>query len=328
MKTPAVSVIMSCYREKEFVRAAVDSVLAQDLTNFEFIIVDDKGEDGTLACVQSYGDSRIRLIENETNKGLAACRNIGLDNAKSEYIALMDADDLVKPNWLSSQLAEMEKDPGLAALSCDMTCFGLRPGGATCYTNSEAVATAMRLDNAMHHPGTLLRKSLLQAAGIRYREHIRFAQDYQLWVDMLKAGLTLRGSGNCLYHYRVRNGSISTTKLAQRETFVADLRLELLANAGFKTTPEYMPWLRRSRPLTKDLPAEDYVILRKLTTDLLRLNVPSKKIWKHEIAKFLVSLMPRSKSLAGKLHNFTTIAKINPVLAAYFIKGYALGIKD
>ena len=91
---PFVSVLMSVYNAERYLEEAIQSVLAQTYENFEFIIVDDGSEDGSLAIINQIKDKRIRLIVNEKNKGLIYSLNKGLDAAVGKYIIRMDADDI------------------------------------------------------------------------------------------------------------------------------------------------------------------------------------------------------------------------------------------
>ena len=96
-----VSVILCVYNEEKFVRKAIESILNQSLTNFEFIIVNDGSTDNTLDIITSYDDERIRLI-NQSNMGLGASRNMAIDLARGEYVMFMDGDD-----WFGSDALEI-----------------------------------------------------------------------------------------------------------------------------------------------------------------------------------------------------------------------------
>ena len=87
-----VSVILCVYNEEKFVRKAIESILNQSLTNFEFIIVNDGSTDNTLDIITSYDDERIRLI-NQSNMGLGASRNMAIELARGEYVMFIDGDD-------------------------------------------------------------------------------------------------------------------------------------------------------------------------------------------------------------------------------------------
>ena len=91
---------MPVYNMVEFVRAAIDSILQQTFSSFEFIIIDDASDDGTDHVVRSYEDSRIVFVRNCFNIGSYASRNKGMRRARGKYIAVMDADDIAMPERL------------------------------------------------------------------------------------------------------------------------------------------------------------------------------------------------------------------------------------
>ena len=96
-----VSVIVPVYQVEAYLPRCLDSILAQTFDDFELILVDDGTKDGCPAIMQAYAkrDSRIRQIHKE-NGGLSSARNAGLEIARGEYIAFVDSDDYVAPQWL------------------------------------------------------------------------------------------------------------------------------------------------------------------------------------------------------------------------------------
>ena len=102
-----VSVVMPVYNDERYLEAAVRSVMAQTFGDWELIIVDDGSTDGTptIAARLAAEDPRIRLVKNIENRGVAASRNRGLALCRGEYVALLDGDDLWRPDKLQRQLA-------------------------------------------------------------------------------------------------------------------------------------------------------------------------------------------------------------------------------
>lgn len=97
-----VSVLMPVYNADKYVSTAIESILQQTFTDFEFIIVDDDSTDGTLEIIKSFSDPRIKLIELPVNVGNNNARNIGMELVSGEYICAMDADDVAVPNRIKS----------------------------------------------------------------------------------------------------------------------------------------------------------------------------------------------------------------------------------
>src|SRR2546423_6687976 len=112
---PRVSVLMPVYDVAKYLREAIDSILGQTFTDFEFIIIDDASTDRSAEIINSYNDPRIRFIQNEKNVGLIATLNRGLDLAYGEYLARMDQDDVSLPERLAKQVAFMETASDVAA---------------------------------------------------------------------------------------------------------------------------------------------------------------------------------------------------------------------
>lgn len=108
MNNPKITVLMSVYNGEKYLKEAVDSILNQTYKDFEFLIVDDNSNDKTSEILSSYSDPRIKIIKNVTNLGLTKSLNIGLREARGEYIARMDADDISLPERLKIQTEFMD----------------------------------------------------------------------------------------------------------------------------------------------------------------------------------------------------------------------------
>ena len=110
MSKPLVSVLMAVYNGEKYLLEAIESILNQTYTNFEFLIINDGSTDSTEEIILSYSDQRIRYIKNEQNLKLIASLNKGLDLAKGKYIARMDADDISLPDRLEKQVNFLERN--------------------------------------------------------------------------------------------------------------------------------------------------------------------------------------------------------------------------
>ena len=115
---PLVSVIMPVYNGEKYLAEAIDSILVQTFTDFELLIVDDGSQDNSAEIIRSYvkRDSRIRFFQQEQNEGSANARNRGIANAKGEFIAAMDCDDVSLPERLQKQVDFLESHPEIGAL--------------------------------------------------------------------------------------------------------------------------------------------------------------------------------------------------------------------
>src|SRR3712207_3671984 len=109
--SPKVTVLMAVYNGEAYLREAVDRILGQTFTDLEFLVVSDGSTDGSAEILRSYADPRLRVVENERNLKLIASLNRGLELARGEYVARMDADDVSLPDRLAKQVAYLEARP-------------------------------------------------------------------------------------------------------------------------------------------------------------------------------------------------------------------------
>lgn len=117
---PEVSVIIPSYNSADTLPRAIGSVLAQTISDFEVVVVDDASEDDTEVVVEAYDDDRISFVKHEQNKGGSAARNTGLEHTSGRYVAYLDADDEWHPQKLEKQLAELEsRSDDWVAVHCD-----------------------------------------------------------------------------------------------------------------------------------------------------------------------------------------------------------------
>ena len=113
-----ISVVIPLYNKADTIARTLESVFAQTYKDYEIVIVDDGSTDGSTAIVESINDSRIRLIH-QKNAGVSAARNKGIDEARGEYIALLDGDDEWKPQYLQTQAKLIKSFP-----QCDVFVTG------------------------------------------------------------------------------------------------------------------------------------------------------------------------------------------------------------
>ena len=120
---PKVSVIMPAYNAGKYISAAIKSILEQTYSDLELIIINDGSTDDTLDIASSYHDSRIHIINNSKNMGLAKSLNIALDVSRGKYFARSDADDINLPNRFKTQVKFLELHPEVDVVGTDMYIF-------------------------------------------------------------------------------------------------------------------------------------------------------------------------------------------------------------
>jgi glycosyltransferase involved in cell wall biosynthesis len=188
---PKVTVLMSVYNGEKYLRQAVDSILNQTFTDFEFIMVDDGSTDATKAILDSYTDPRIVRLTNETNIGLTASLNRGLKIARGTYIARMDADDISLPERLRRQVQFLDSHPDIGVLGTkfevidDLGRPHPRSAADSWPTQPGMVSWLLFFRCSIAHPTVMVRRAVYERLN-GYNPEFLQAQDYELW---LRAGL-------------------------------------------------------------------------------------------------------------------------------------------
>lgn len=184
--SPLVSVVMAVYNGEKYLREAIDSVLTQTFVNFEFIIINDGSSDGSLSIIHSYSDKRIKLINNDGNKGLIYSLNIGIEISLGKYIARMDADDICLAERFQKQFEYLELHPNIGVIGCDYLSFNDKHSSyiKSIYKSGEIKAFLL-FTATMCHPTLMLRKQVLLDNNLYYSETAKHVEDYDLWCRLI-----------------------------------------------------------------------------------------------------------------------------------------------
>lgn len=180
--TPRVSVVMAAYNEEKHITGAIDSILRQTLTDFEFVVVDDGSTDSTVKILQSYTDPRIRLVL-QTHLGLTPSLNNGLSLARGHYIARMDGGDISYPERLQVQVDFLERNRHIGLVGAYCVQIDHKGTSIKLYrykTNDTDIKEALWSDCPFCHPVVMFRRGCIDSVG-GYRERIGPAEDYDLW---------------------------------------------------------------------------------------------------------------------------------------------------
>ena len=203
---------MSVYNGERYLVEAIESILNQTFTDFEFIIINDGSTDGTADILRSYKDRRIRIFE-QSNIGLTRSLNRGVALARGEYIARMDHDDLSMPERFARQVAFLDAHPEVGVVGTACLVYNEVRGIEWKYavaTSDDECRRDLIKGNQFVHTSVMMRKSVLQAVGA-YNEAYRYLQDYELWVRL--AGRTrLANLPEVLVVRRYHWGAVSTTR--------------------------------------------------------------------------------------------------------------------
>lgn len=182
--TPAVSIVMPCYNAAEHLPSSVGSVLAQTFDNWELIAVDDGSTDGTARWLRAQTDPRIRVVT-QSNQGVSAARNAGLQAARAEYVAFLDADDTWSPDCLTHLHAALAAAPKAVLAYCGWQNLGLLGGSGQPfvppdYENASKAETLFASCRWPIHAALVKRKAVTAAGG--FDTDLKNAEDYALWL--------------------------------------------------------------------------------------------------------------------------------------------------
>lgn len=231
MSVAEVTVLMPVRNGAQFLEPAIRSILAQGLRDFEFIICDDGSIDDTPHILARFAgrDSRIRVITLPSS-GLVAALNIGIQEARTTWVARMDADDVAWPDRLAVQLAAAAAHPEAAAIGSAWRIIDQsgRPREIIHPPSSPAAIAERLLErNCLAHPTMLLNRAAVIDAG-SYRAAFRQAEDYDLWLRLSERS-PLYAVQRPLLDYREHALQASQSGLEQR--ILAELGAQVAARA-------------------------------------------------------------------------------------------------
>jgi len=178
-----ITVLMSVYNGEHYLRKAIQSILSQTFTDFEFIIINDGSTDSTSSILNSYTDSRIHLIRNVQNIGLVKSLNKGLQLARGEYIARMDADDISLPERLYKQVRFLDENPSVAMVGSWTEVINEDSIIEEIWqvpTSSHLLRWRLLFHNTFTHSAVMFRKNIISQLG-GYNDKAISAEDYDLW---------------------------------------------------------------------------------------------------------------------------------------------------
>lgn len=202
-----VSVLLPVYNGADVLGAAINSILVQTLTDFELLVVNDGSTDATLRVIGSFQDPRIRVIDLETNQGLINALNAGIAEARGEFLARMDHDDIAHPHRLEKQVVAMTAS-GSVICGSAIQPFGAINGRPIGYPLTDAeIRALLPVGSPFAHPTVMMRTEVCKHLG--YSSTAKHCEDYELWWRISKMG-TMQNLAEPLLRYRFHLGQISS----------------------------------------------------------------------------------------------------------------------
>jgi len=211
---PLISVVMPAYNAENTIREAIESVLVQSFADFELIVINDCSTDSTADIVSMLAekDHRIRIFHNSKNMGVSATRNFGIAEAKGEWIAFLDSDDIWRNDKLEKQLETLAAHVD-AVLCYTASSFILPNGQLSGYTMHAEEKTSYK---------TLLKKNLISCSSVIVKADVMkgismpndaMHEDYYVWLTILKKHKYAYGVDIPLLLYRLSDHSKSANRI-------------------------------------------------------------------------------------------------------------------
>jgi L-malate glycosyltransferase len=209
----ALTVLMPVYNGERFLKSAIESILSQSFSDFEFLIINDGSTDNSDTIIRSFNDKRITLVSNEKNLGLISSLNKGINLAKGKYIARMDGDDISLPERLSKQIGFLELHPEVSLVATNIQLvdegendLGMWAEDVRTKTEKE-IRSLLPYTNCIAHPSIVIRTPV--AKKFLYDERQINNEDWDLWMRLASAGHKLAKINEPLLKYRLHTNSIT-----------------------------------------------------------------------------------------------------------------------
>lgn len=228
MPAPMVTVLMPAYNAALYLAEAIDSILRQTFADFEFLVVDDGSSDATPQILEAITDPRLALLRHQENLGVIAALNRGLEAAKGEFIARMDADDVAMPERLRRQIDFLRASPRTGLCGTWFRTFGgsrettVRPP-----TAAEDAAARLFYESPLAHPSVMFRRALFSEHKLCYSQDYPHAEDFELWSRVAQVS-EIANLPEVLLRYRHHDEQVSGVRKAKQEESVAQIRLRQL----------------------------------------------------------------------------------------------------
>ena len=210
---PRISVIMSVYNAEVYLEEAIESILNQSFSDFEFLILDDCSVDNSAHILSIFAsrDARIKVFTNKENLGLTKSLNKLIFLANGEFLARMDADDISLVERFKEQISFFNTHPAVdivGTFSQDISEIGEVMGERTVPVSHKEIIKLLPKLNPLSHPTVMMRASVISKIG-GYDERFRTSQDYHLWFKAIGNGFKINNIPKTLFQYRMNDNYAS-----------------------------------------------------------------------------------------------------------------------
>lgn len=246
---PKISVVTAVHNCERFITSAIESVLKQTYQDYEMIIVDDASTDGTTEILQQYLlNEKIVVFHNPSNRERSYSRNLAVDKAKGEYIAILDADDLCVSDRFETQVEYMQSHPDIDVLGGNIVLIDENDNELGKFpdfpaTHAEIVWDSFFETQFVHSTVIMKREKFIAVKG--YNENLHYGEDTDLWIKMIKTGCRMANLPDVLVKYRTNDRQMKSAKDHYLESLL--LRKKFLEEV-----------------IKRELSLDDYYLFRKI----------------------------------------------------------------
>ena len=280
MSAPLISVLMPVYNAEEYLKDAIESILNQSYTNFEFIIIDDGSTDRSKAIVESYSDPRIVFVHCAENKGIVYQLNYGINLAKGEYLVRMDADDIAFKKRIELQYDFLKKNPSYSIVGAQamlINSIGEKVGITTDLPiESEAIKVFSLFFCPFVHPTVLIKTEVLK----KHPYQKVAAEDYYLWIQILQK-YKAKNLEIPLLYYREHNNNSTKLRSIEFLKSLDTIYASAFNHIGFKLSLENLQLLNAMNGFSqKKLTSLQFKQLDEFLNKLMKWNTKNNSFTK------------------------------------------------
>ena len=240
MNTPAVSVILPAFNCGRWLGLAIESVLQQSFTDFEFIIINDGSTDNTEQIIHSFYDQRIMYVKNIKNEGLIYSLNRAIDLSEGKYIARMDSDDICRPERLAKQKLFLDQNEDITVVASTVELINEQGENTGPWKLDQQTITprqikkALLKQNCVVHPTVMVRAGILKT--LEYKSYQKNIEDYDLWLRMLSRGHKISKINEPLLLYRIHRNSVTGMHLKNANPYFKHFQMKMRFLGKFSYT--------------------------------------------------------------------------------------------
>jgi glycosyltransferase involved in cell wall biosynthesis len=216
IESPLISVLLSVYNDDKNIKTSIDSILSQSYKNIELLVMDDCSTDKTYDILKDIKDRRLRIFRNKDNQGLTKSLNILIKESKGQILARQDSDDISLPTRLEVQFENLHN---LQLDGCTTRAYiqnSKRSIPRLSYLLP--LSFVIKYKNPFIHGTLMVKKSAVIDVGM-YDENIVYAQDYKLFIELLKKNYKIKILKKKLYVLNMENNISSLRKEEQQYFF-------------------------------------------------------------------------------------------------------------